>query len=55
MTFEEWYRAVNTIVENNAGMSCMDLPDYCYRDEYDDGRTPLQTARAAIRNAKGDE
>lgn len=29
-----------------------DLPDFCYRDAYDDNATPAQAARAAIQNAR---
>lgn len=52
MTFKEWMRKVNVIIEAKVGLSADDLPDYCYQDCYDAGETPTATARQAIRNAK---
>jgi hypothetical protein len=50
-TFEEWYREVDLEVSALIGLGRDDLPDYCYRDAFDDGRSPRQAAKAAIRNA----
>ena len=36
-TFAEWKRQVSANVEARAGLGCDDLPDYCYRDMFDDG------------------
>ena len=53
LSFEEWKRQVDErIAKRTGGLISDDLPDYCYRDNYDDGATPAQAASAAIRNAK---
>ena len=51
-TFAEWMNQVNSVVLKKTGLFADDLPDYCYRDAYDDGESPGRTARAAIRAAK---
>ncbi len=51
-TFEEWKKLVDKEVIARTGMSADDLPDYAYRDCYDDGVSPKNTAARAIRNAK---
>jgi hypothetical protein len=50
-TFEDWMAKVDAYVERLTGCSAYDLPDYGYRDAYDDGQTPLSVARAAIRES----
>lgn len=40
---------VDAYVERLIGCSAYDLADYCYRDEYDAGESPLAVARRAIR------
>ena len=50
--FDEWMNQVNRVVLKKTGIFADDLPDYCYRDAYDDGESPGSTARAAIRAAK---
>jgi hypothetical protein len=55
MTFEEWYKEVDRQVISLCMMSRDDLPDCCYADWYDEGATPKQAARRAIRSAKGGE
>lgn len=52
LTWEAWMRLVDAAVARIAGLSAYDLPDYCYRDAYDDGESPTATARAAIRAAR---
>jgi len=52
-TFEDWMARVDAMVERLIGCSAYDLADYCYRDAYDDGRSPLSAARSAIRNQEG--
>jgi hypothetical protein len=47
MTFEEWMRQVDAAL----GMDHRDLPDYCYKDAFEDGDSPKQAARAAMRAA----
>lgn len=51
-TFEEWMARVNQLMDNYCGMVSEDLPDWCYRDAYDDGRTPGAAAREAIAAAR---
>jgi hypothetical protein len=55
MDFPAWMRAVDAQVEALAGCNIYDLPDCRYRDWYDDGLTPYQAARRAIRNANDEE
>jgi hypothetical protein len=51
-TFEEYMRAVDAAIASKVGgMDSNDLPDYCYRDAYDDGEGPASVARKAIRAA----
>ncbi len=52
ITFDEWLKAVDDEVWAKAGMSHLDLPDWGYRDAYDDRRSPAAAARSAIRAAK---
>ena len=54
-SFDEWLHAVDAQVQARVGVSYLDLPDYCYADAYDDGRSPSEVARAAIRAAQGEE
>jgi hypothetical protein len=42
---------VDLVIQRIAFISADDLPDYCYRDAYDDGMTPAQAARRAVRAA----
>ena len=51
ISFEDWMKEVNKEVESAVGMSANDLPDYCYRDAYDDGKSPKSVAKAAIRSS----
>lgn len=48
MTFERWMQAVDAEIERKLGLTSDDLPDCCYRDWFDDGRTPVSAANAAI-------
>jgi hypothetical protein len=51
-TFEEWLKQVDRLLVAKTGLNHEDLPDYCYRDMYDD-RTPVGMAvRRAIKTAK---
>jgi hypothetical protein len=50
-TFEDWKEAVDDAVEAEVGLSCDDLPDINYRDRYDDGESPEDTAKYAIQYA----
>ena len=50
--FNVWMARVDALIEKSTGLSSMDLPDYCYRDAFDDGASPGSAAKAAIRAAK---
>lgn len=51
-SFDEWMRVVSAAVWRLAGMAADDLPDYCYRDAYEDGVRPVAAARQAVRAAR---
>lgn len=51
VTFEVWMRCVNHHVHTLCGLSVHDLPDCCFKDWYDDGKSPLNAAKKAIRMA----
>lgn len=51
-TFEQWMRKVDVELLRLQFVDSMDLPDIDYHDLYDEGRSPLTAAKAAIRNAK---
>ena len=48
MTFQQWMRKVDAIIDAITGMSADDLPDYCYADAFEDGVKPATAARRAI-------
>jgi hypothetical protein len=52
LTFLQWKGAVNAVVVRRLGLHCDDLPDYRYRDDYEDGVTPLRAAARVIKAAK---
>lgn len=49
MTFERWKAAVNEQLDRLIGLSTDDLADAPYYDMFEDGDTPLQAARSALR------
>lgn len=51
MTFKEWMKEVNEEVESICGMGVYDLPDCCFRDEYEAGTPPREMAVMALENA----
>lgn len=51
-SYEQWKTAVNHAVIRLTGMDCDDLPDYNYRDAYDAGDTPHQTAGQVVKRAR---
>jgi hypothetical protein len=51
-TFEVWMAAVDAVLIRLCGLDSRDLPDACYHDWYEDGRSPLSAARKAIRCAE---
>ena len=53
-TFEEWYAEVDQWVIRKCGLGPDDLPDWNYRDAYEDGIRASLAAAQAIRAAKQD-
>lgn len=49
--FKNWMLKVNAACEHLYGMSIHDLPDYCFRDAFDDGVSPVAVAKDAMREA----
>jgi len=52
MSYDLWMKAVNLEIRRRTGMTADDLDDWRYRADYEEKRTPKQTAARAIRNAK---
>ena len=53
--FAEWMQKVDAILVATLGMESADLPDCCYADWHEDGYTPRQAARMAVRVADGND
>lgn len=51
MNFQDWMDKVDKEVINYCGLSVHDLPDCCFRDWFDDGASPKQAAKRAIKAA----
>jgi hypothetical protein len=51
-TYEQWFQEVDRLVQRLIGLGADDLPDWNYRDAYDDGVTPSRAAARAIRAAR---
>lgn len=51
MTFEQWMSLVNQNVEGQIGLSTSDLPDCCYMEWYEEGKSPAAAARKAIKQS----
>lgn len=51
LTFEEWKRVVNALVESKMNFHADDLPDCPYHEWYESGMAPKVAANKAIRNA----
>ena len=51
MTFQEWMKEVDKEVSGICGMGVNDLPDCCFRDEYEAGTEPSEMARIVLENA----
>ncbi len=52
LSFDDWKKSVNNEIVRQMGMEADDLPDYTYRDCYDDGVSPKTAATRAIKNAR---
>jgi uncharacterized protein (DUF924 family) len=50
-TFTNWLNDVDGHITRLCDMNIDDLPDFAYREAYENGATALQTARAAVRTA----
>jgi hypothetical protein len=50
--FTMWMAKVDALMVKYCTMSSMDLPDWNYRDAYDDGMSPSRAARSAISAAR---
>lgn len=52
MTFQEFMRKVDAELIKLCGLPSDDIDDWRYAADHAEGRTPLATAKRAIRNAK---
>lgn len=52
LAYRKWKRQVNFYLIKKCNSVADDLPDYCYRDDYDNKVTPERCASRAIRSAK---
>lgn len=52
LTWEQWKGAVNAAIVRKVGVHADDLPDWNYRDAFNQGMQPPRAAAAVIRNAK---
>jgi len=50
--YDQWKAEIDHFLFALCGLCADDLPDYAYRDAYDDGKSPQATARAAYRAAQ---
>ena len=48
-TCEQWMKEVDSLISRQIGLGANDLPDFLYRDAYDDGRTTKSVAREVIK------
>lgn len=52
-SFEDFMRQVDHHLLKRCGMTSMDIDDWRYRDDYEDGVSPSRSAGRALRYAKG--
>jgi len=52
MTFDQWKKQVDLYLQELCGMEADDLPDWGYRDAWEDDCTPKMAARRAISAAR---
>jgi len=50
--FIDWMAKVDAILVRKCGLDSRDLPDWTYADAFEDGYTPAEAARSALRAAK---
>jgi hypothetical protein len=50
--FDTWMRQVDECIGRRCGLSSSDLPDWTYRDAFDDGLSPEEAAAEALDNAQ---
>ena len=48
MDFEQFMAEVDAEIENVLGVTSEDIEDYCYRDAFDNGDSPYETAMEAL-------
>lgn len=48
LTFKQWMKRVDRLLESALGLSSMDLSDKCWRDMFNDGITPKDAAADII-------
>jgi hypothetical protein len=48
--FAAFLLVADALALRRKGISIFDLPDYCWRDVYDDGLTPAEALQAALDN-----
>ena len=51
MTYEQWMRAVDNIVEQICGLDSSHLPDWMSRDAYEDGLSPREGAEICLEDS----
>jgi hypothetical protein len=51
LDWETWMDEVNRYLEERHDVHSLDIDDWRYRDDFDDGLSPMQSARRALRNA----
>lgn len=50
--YDDWRGEVETLIIAEIGIDSDGIPDYRYRLDYEEGKTPKQTAKRAIKAAK---
>ena len=48
MTYQEWMKSVDLIVERTCGLTMDMLPDWLSRDAYEDGLSPEEGAEICL-------
>ena len=54
-SFEAWMKAVDSHLLRLVGVESSDMSDVCYADWYEDGMSPSQAARRAMRCESGED